>query len=71
MANLMQSSELERGEPGRLRALSLRDEAQASLEAACNAQALDFTLAEAAQVNGFKQKWRTRYTDQPAVFDRF
>ena len=51
MANLMQSSELERGAHGRTRALSLRNTAQATLEAACNAQALDFTLAEAALVS--------------------
>lgn len=50
MANLMQSSELERGAHGRTRALSLRNTAQATLEASCNAQALDFTLAEAALV---------------------
>ena len=50
MSNLMRSSELERGERGRCFALSLRDSAQAALEAACNAQSVDFTLAEASIV---------------------
>lgn len=56
MANLMQSSDLERGAPGRMRALELRDKAQAMLDATCSAarldpSRLDFTLAEAALVN--------------------
>lgn len=50
MSNLMRSSELERGAAGRCLALSLRDSAQAALEAACNAQSIDHTLAEAAIV---------------------
>ncbi|KIP09470.1 hypothetical protein PHLGIDRAFT_126340 [Phlebiopsis gigantea 11061_1 CR5-6] len=48
MSNLMRSSELERGAAGRGLALALRDSAQAALEAACNAQRIDHTLAEAA-----------------------
>ena len=51
MANLMKSSELERGSRGRERALAFRDEAQQLLEDACNAQKLDYTLAEAALVS--------------------
>ena len=50
MSNLMRSSELERGSTGRCLALSLRDSAQAALESACNAQSIDYTLAEAAIV---------------------
>lgn len=52
----MQSSDIERGAAGRVRALNLRNAAQASLEATCNAATvdctlLDFTLAEGALVN--------------------
>lgn len=50
MATLMRSSELELGATGRARAVSLRDAAQASMEAAINAQEIDYTLAEAAIV---------------------
>ncbi|PSS38007.1 hypothetical protein PHLCEN_2v147 [Hermanssonia centrifuga] len=50
MANLMKSSEIECGVQGRNRAVALRDRAQASLEAACSSQAVDYTLAEAALV---------------------
>ena len=51
MANLMRSSEIEGGAPGRERAIRLRNAAQASLEDACNTKQLDFTLAEAALVS--------------------
>lgn len=50
LATLMKSSEIEHGQTGRDRALYLRDQAQSALEAACHAQAVDFTLAEAALV---------------------
>ncbi|KAI0694263.1 hypothetical protein BC835DRAFT_1015031 [Cytidiella melzeri] len=67
MANLMQSSELERGSPGRKRALALRDAAQASLEAACNAANLDFTLAEAALILAlFESSCHPQYNTQRA-----
>lgn len=51
LATLMKSSEIEHGAEGRRRALYLRDRAQATLEEACTAQAVDFTLAEAALVS--------------------
>lgn len=50
LATLMKSSDIEDGAAGRTRALYFRDIAQASLEEACSAQAVDFTLAEAALV---------------------
>ncbi|KAI0088094.1 hypothetical protein BDY19DRAFT_891709 [Irpex rosettiformis] len=67
MANLMQSSELERGAHGRNCALRLRDNAQASLEAACNANSLDFTLAEAALILAlFESSCHPQYSTQRA-----
>lgn len=53
LATLMKSSEIGFGEPGRKRALYLRNTAQASLEAAWNAHRVDTTLAEAAMVGIF------------------
>ena len=50
LSNLMQSSEVGRGEAGRNLAVGLRNAAQSSLEAACNASRLHYTLAEAAIV---------------------
>ncbi|TDL24298.1 hypothetical protein BD410DRAFT_786409 [Rickenella mellea] len=50
LATLMKSSEIGFGEPGRKRALYLRNTAQASLEAAWNAHRVDTTLAEAAMI---------------------
>ncbi|CAL1706066.1 unnamed protein product [Somion occarium] len=50
LATLMKSSDIEDGAAGRTRALYFRDIAQASLEEACSAQAVDFTLAEAALI---------------------
>ncbi|TFY66432.1 hypothetical protein EVG20_g4654 [Dentipellis fragilis] len=50
LATLMQSSEAERGAAGRIRALWLRDAAQAALETAWAAHAVDLGLAEAAFV---------------------
>ncbi len=47
----MRSSNIELGKQGRDKALHLRDQAQASLEASCNAQSVDYTLAEAALVS--------------------
>ncbi|KAJ3785251.1 hypothetical protein GGU10DRAFT_269626 [Lentinula aff. detonsa] len=43
-----QSSEIEEGEKGRIRALRLREEAQSALEASFNAGFIDETLAQAA-----------------------
>lgn len=51
MATLMKSSDMERGERGRERALYLRDAAQSALEASWNSQSIDLTLAEAAMVS--------------------
>lgn len=50
MATFWQSSEIERGEPGRMRALRFRDEAQAALEASINSHWLDESVAQAAWV---------------------
>ncbi|KAJ3808453.1 hypothetical protein F5876DRAFT_90017 [Lentinula aff. lateritia] len=43
-----QSSEIEQGRKGRIRALRLREEAQSALEASFNAGSIDETLAQAA-----------------------
>lgn len=51
MANLMKSSEFERGKEGRDLSLALRDEAQQLLEAACQSQVIDHMIAEAAIVS--------------------
>ena len=51
LATLMKSSEIEHRAEGRARALFLRNRAQATLEEACTAQVVDFTLAEAALVS--------------------
>lgn len=48
MSTFWQSSEVGIGQPGRERALRLRDEAQGALEASVNAGWLDETLAQAA-----------------------
>lgn len=45
-----QSSEIEQGRKGRIRALRLREEAQSVLEASFNAGSIDETLAQAAWV---------------------
>ncbi|KAI0338268.1 hypothetical protein BDW22DRAFT_1415626 [Trametopsis cervina] len=67
MANLMQASELERGSSGRRIALALRDAAQLSLEAACNARSLDFTLAEAALILAlFESSCHPQYSPERA-----
>ncbi|KAJ3554349.1 hypothetical protein NM688_g3153 [Phlebia brevispora] len=50
MASLIKSSEVERGSQGRERALALRNDAQASLEAACSTTQIDYQLAEAALI---------------------
>ncbi|KIJ68076.1 hypothetical protein HYDPIDRAFT_173755 [Hydnomerulius pinastri MD-312] len=50
LATLMKSSEMELGTAGRNRALWLRDQAQASLEASWNSQWIDMTLAKAALI---------------------
>lgn len=42
---------MELGDAGRRRALFLRDTAQSQLESACNSQAVDYQLAEAALVH--------------------
>ncbi|KAI0784700.1 hypothetical protein C8Q75DRAFT_723967 [Abortiporus biennis] len=48
LSTLMRSSEIERGAAGRERALWLRDSAETYMLSACNSQAVDYTLAEAA-----------------------
>ncbi|EKM54774.1 uncharacterized protein PHACADRAFT_258850 [Phanerochaete carnosa HHB-10118-sp] len=48
LSTLMRSSELECGAQGRARAVSLRNSAQAALEAACHARHVDMRLAEAS-----------------------
>ncbi|GJE92836.1 hypothetical protein PsYK624_089940 [Phanerochaete sordida] len=48
LSTLMRSSELEWGAHGRSKAVSLRNSAQAALEAACNTQRVDMRLAEAS-----------------------
>jgi hypothetical protein len=70
MSNLMQSSELERGHAGRNRALAFRDAAQASMEAACNANEFDFTLAEAALVSLFLQGFHCHFTHAQSSLGR-
>ncbi|KAF9227168.1 hypothetical protein BS17DRAFT_727147 [Gyrodon lividus] len=50
LATLMKSSEMELGTAGRNRAVWLRDQAQASLEASWNSQWIDMTLAKAALI---------------------
>ena len=51
LSTLMRSSELEWGADGRARAISLRNAAQAALEAACTASHITMRLAEAAIVS--------------------
>ena len=52
-----QSSEVELGEQGRVRALRLRDEAQAALEASISSRWIDESVAQAAWVRGTVRKW--------------
>lgn len=50
LASLVMSSESERGQEGRDKALLLRDQAQSALDAARDARQIDLQLAEAAMV---------------------
>ena len=50
MSMLIKSGESERGQPGRDRALLLRDYAQSHMEMACNSNQITPPLAEAAVV---------------------
>lgn len=72
MANLMKSSELERGSRGRTLALALRDEAQRLLEAACNSQTLDYMVAEAALVRTHSfADWQRLHHDNRQILALF
>ena len=55
-----QSSEAELGEQGRMRALRLRDEAQAALEASISSRWIDETVVQAAWVRRIVQTWFNR-----------
>lgn len=50
LSTFLKSSEINRGRNGRIRALWIRDMAQASLDASFNARWIDPTLAQAAWV---------------------
>ncbi|KAK7692152.1 hypothetical protein QCA50_003771 [Cerrena zonata] len=67
LATLMKSSEIEHSTAGRTRALYLRDMAQATLEEACTAQSVDFTLAEAALILAlFESSSHPKYSSERA-----
>lgn len=53
VVTFLHSSEVEEGEAGRLKAMKLRDEAQAALEASLNARWIDSSLAQAAWLLAF------------------
>lgn len=70
LSNLMQSSEVGRGEAGRNLAVGLRNAAQSSMEAACNDSRVHYTLAEAAIVRPLPF-WARLPIDDPPPPDSF